>query len=260
MSFAYMRGIDQVYERDGVSFTALRGFDLAIEEGEFCCLLGPSGCGKTTALNLLAGFESPSSGDIVVAGREVRAPGADRGVVFQSHDSLFDWLTALENIEFGLRMGGASTADRRATAERCLALVGLSGHGHKRPHEMSGGMKQRVQIARVFANDPAMLLMDEPFGALDSQTRRVLQRELTAIWETNRKTVVFITHDIEESIILGTKVAVMYAGPASRIKEIIEIDPAMGHDRNSTQFAEYYRRIQMLIEEEVNKTLELELH
>ena len=252
--------VGQTFTRDGVQSTALKGLELDIAEGEFYCLLGPSGCGKTTALNLLAGFEVPTEGEVRIAGEPVRGPGADRGVVFQTHDSLFDWLTALENVEFGLRMRGAPAPERRRAAEAALALVGLAAHAHKRPHELSGGMKQRVQIARVIANRPRMMLMDEPFGALDAQTRRVLQRELSRIWERERLSVLFITHDIEEAITLGTRVGVMHAGPASRIKATIAISPQARADRASEAFMRHYREIHDLIEVEVGKTLARELH
>jgi NitT/TauT family transport system ATP-binding protein len=179
--------------------------------------------------------------------------------VFQGDDSLYAWLTARENIEFGPRMRGVSARARREQGEQYLNLVGLRGQGHKFPHELSGGMKQRIQIARVLANEPKMLLMDEPFGALDAQTRRVMQRELAKIWHATHKSVLFITHDIDEAIILGTRIGVMQAGPAARLKDVIRVDSDRAQDRTDPRFMEYYRVLHALIEEEVNKTLMREI-
>lgn len=240
-------------------FTAVENFELSIEEGEFFCLLGPSGCGKTTVLNMLAGFDRPTEGRITKKGADVRGSGRDRGVVFQGEDSLYGWLSASDNVAFGPKLAGIPKAERERIAKRYLSLVGLADHGHKFPHEMSGGMKQRTQIARVLANEPDMLLMDEPFAALDSQTRRVLQGELVRIWKATGKTVMFITHDIEEAIILGTRIGVMRAGPASAIKETISIEGVDTQDRRGKNFLEYYRVVHDLIEVEVGKSLQGEL-
>jgi NitT/TauT family transport system ATP-binding protein len=237
---------------------AIKGLNLSIEEGEFFCLLGPTGCGKTTALTMLAGFEHPTAGAIEVAGRPVIGPGADRAVVFQGDDSLYGWLTARENVEFGLRARGIASSDRVASAHKYLSLVGLAGQGHKYPHELSGGMKQRIQIARVLANEPAMLLMDEPFAALDAQTRHVMQRQLAKIWKATRKAVLFITHDIDEAILLGDRVGVMRAGPESNIKAVVSIDIEGVRERSDPRFINCYREIHASIEEEVNKTLGVE--
>ena len=259
MSFVTFGDVTKTFWMDkGTSFTVLRDFSLNLEEGEFFCLLGPTGCGKTTVLNLLAGFEIPTRGTIQLESVPVIGPGADRAVVFQGNDSLFEWLTAQENIEFGPKMRGMSAKDRRAQSAHYLNLVGLRGQGRKFPHELSGGMKQRIQIARVLANEPKMLLMDEPFGALDAQTRRIMQRELVKIWQATHKTVLFITHDIDEAIILGTRIGVMQAAPNSRLKDIVQVDAQLGHDRSHPRYIEYYRIINGLIEEEVNKTVALE--
>jgi NitT/TauT family transport system ATP-binding protein len=236
-------------------FIAVENFTLDVADGEFFCLLGPSGCGKTTVLNMLAGFEAPTSGTIEMDGVAITAPSRDRGVVFQGDDSLYGWLTARENVEFGPRLSGVSAGERREIATRYLELVGMRAQSEKRPHELSGGMKQRTQIARVLANEPKMLLMDEPFAALDAQTRRVLQQELVKIWQATRKSVLFITHDIDEAIILGTRIGVMTAGPAARLKEVIVVDESVGHDRRHPSFMEFFKIIHALIEEEVNKTL-----
>jgi NitT/TauT family transport system ATP-binding protein len=251
--------VEKIFFKDrSTSYAALRGFNLEIDDREFFCLLGPTGCGKTTVLNLLAGFERPTGGAIELAGIPVTGPGRDRAVVFQGDDSLYAWLTARENIEFGPRARGVPAKERRALADSYLNLVGLRGQGDKHPHELSGGMKQRIQIARVLANEPRMLLMDEPFGALDAQTRRVMQRELTKIWQATHTAVLFITHDIDEAIILGDRIGVMRAGPESNLKAIVEVRMEGIHDRNHPRFIEYYRQVHALIEEEVNQTLSQE--
>src|SRR3989442_8699936 len=180
----------------GADDVAVDHFSVEIEAGEFFCLLGPSGCGKTTVLKMLAGFEQPTAGKILMEGRPVTGASRDRGVVFQGDDSLYGWLTAVENVAFGLRMRHVGKTERRERAMRYLELVGLRGQERKYPAELSGGMKQRIQIARVLANEPQMLLMDEPFAALDAQTRALMQMELSNIWHATRTTVLFITHDI----------------------------------------------------------------
>ncbi|MFT8889595.1 MAG: ABC transporter ATP-binding protein [Ethanoligenens sp.] len=173
------------------------GFHL--EQGDFYVLLGPSGCGKSTLLNIIAGFLSQSEGDVLVDGQEVVQPGRERSVVFQNADaSLFPWLNGQENVEFGLKMKQVPRRQRAEQAQKYIRLVGLSGHEKRFPFELSGGMKQRVQIARVLANKPEILLMDEPFGALDAQTRRILQKEVVRIWQQTNKTILFVTHDIQE--------------------------------------------------------------
>jgi NitT/TauT family transport system ATP-binding protein len=236
----------------GANYQALKDFDLQIEEGEFLCLLGTSGCGKTTVLNMVAGFEQHTEGKIAVHGRTLTGPGADRGVVFQGDDSLFSWLSARGNIEFGLRVAGMRKQDRRDRAQRYLELVGLKGQGHKHPSELSGGMKQRIQIARVLANEPEILLMDEPFGALDAQTRSVMQQELLAIWGATRTTVLFITHDIDEAVTLATRIGVMHAGPASKLKALIDVTLSPGErDRTNDGYVQVYRQVHALLRDEV---------
>ena len=181
----------------------LAQLDLVIQRGEFFCLLGPSGCGKTTVLNLMAGFLRPRSGTLTLDGRPITGPGVDRAVVFQGDDSLFSWLRSIDNVAFGPRMAGMPRERRHQLAREFLRLVNLDGQEDKYPGELSGGMKQRVQIARVLANDPKIMLMDEPFGAVDAQTRTRLQDELVDIWDKTSKTVLFITHDISEAVLLG---------------------------------------------------------
>ncbi|HEY7516855.1 MAG TPA: ABC transporter ATP-binding protein [Methylomirabilota bacterium] len=252
MSLVSFRGVQKTYRSlQGVDYTAVERFDLAIEAGEFFCLLGPSGCGKTTVLKMLAGFEAPSAGEIRMEGRLVTGASRDRGVVFQGDDSLYGWLTAVENVEFGLRMRGMARAERRARAMRYLDLVGLTGQEKKYPAELSGGMKQRIQIARALVNEPTMLLMDEPFAALDAQTRSLMQLELANVWHTTRTTVLFITHDIDEAITLGTRIGVMRAGPRSDVKGVIDVALDGARSRTDDAFLKYYKQVYEMIRDEV---------
>jgi len=256
MSLVSFRTVTKVYRSlQGVDYTAVERFDLDIDAGEFFCLLGPSGCGKTTVLKMLAGFEAPTSGQISMNGRLVTSAGRDRGVVFQGDDSLYGWLTAVENVEFGLRMRSMAKAERRARAMRYLELVGLIGQERKYPAELSGGMKQRIQIARALVNEPAMLLMDEPFAALDAQTRSLMQLELANVWRTTRTTVLFITHDIDEAITLGTRIGVMRAGPRSDVKGVIDVALDGARSRTDDAFVEYYKQVYAMIRDEVAKSI-----
>nr|WP_322033836.1 ABC transporter ATP-binding protein [Paraburkholderia sp. J76] len=202
--------------------TVLKRFDLAVREGEFLSLLGPSGCGKSTFLNVLAGLMPPTSGDIRVDGAPVSTVRQKLGFVFQGY-ALFPWRTVRRNVEAGLEIRGMKAAARRSEAERFLRLVGLLDFADHYPHQLSGGMRQRVAIARALAYGPEILLMDEPFGALDAQTRELLQQELLAIWEHSATTVVFVTHSIDEAIFLSDRVAILGRGPG-RVKEIIDVD------------------------------------
>lgn len=229
----------------------LKELDLSIRRGEFYVLLGPSGCGKTTALNMLAGFEHATAGQLTVDGRAAAGPGVDRVVIFQGDDSLYGWLTAQENVEFPLKMAGVPTKERREKAKRQLEFVGLGRQGHKFPSQLSGGMKQRIQIARALVCDSPVLLMDEPFAALDAQTRAILQDELTNIQQKTSSTVLFITHDIAEAILLADRVGIMRSGPGSAIKEEIEIGLDRPRRRGDPAFGQLYDRIHAVLSEEV---------
>lgn len=200
------------YDVGNAAVQALSDIDLHVTSGEFVVILGPSGCGKTTLLRLIAGFQMPSSGEILVDGRQIQGPDVDRGMVFQQ-PTLFPWLTVRQNVEFGLRMRGEDKQTRRQRALDFLALVNLSGFEDRAPYELSGGMQQRVAIARALINRPTLLLMDEPFGALDAMTREVMQDELLRIWREEGATVIFITHSVDEAIYLGTRVLVMSSRP-----------------------------------------------
>jgi NitT/TauT family transport system ATP-binding protein len=203
---------------------ALSNISCSIRSREFVCVIGPSGCGKSTLIRILAGLEEPSSGDVLVDGEAVRGPGADRGMVFQNY-TLFPWLSVKRNVMFGLKMKGVSTAAAEAAAKRWLEVVNLTQFADAYPAELSGGMKQRVAIARALANEPRILLMDEPFGALDAQTRASMQSHLLRIWESVDVTIAFITHDLEEAIYLADRIIVLAARPG-RIAEIIDVPVA----------------------------------
>jgi NitT/TauT family transport system ATP-binding protein len=221
----------------------IKDVNLVIKGGEFFVLLGPSGCGKSTLLNMIAGF-------VRVDNVEVDRPGRDRAVVFQQADSsLFPWLTVRENVEFGLRMKKTPKPERRSISDRYIGLVGLKGHEGKYPKELSGGMKQRVQLARVLANDPAILLMDEPFGALDAMTRRTMQKELVNIWRETHKTIIFVTHDIQEALLLGERIGIMSVGPSSNITDIYDNTLSYPRDVASPEFYSLYNQIQGHFEE-----------
>ena len=206
----------------GGPVTALQPTSLTVAENDFITVLGPSGCGKSTLLRIVAGLDRPSTGRILLDGREVTRPGPDRGMVFQSY-TLFPWLSVADNIAYGLDERGVPPAVRRETVARFIDAMGLRGFERHWPKQLSGGMQQRTAIARALANDPAVLLLDEPFGALDNQTRALMQELLLGIWERDRKTVLFVTHDIEEAIFLASRVLVMTARPG-RIKADIPVD------------------------------------
>jgi ABC-type nitrate/sulfonate/bicarbonate transport system ATPase subunit len=216
--------------RGGTPTRALEPTNLNVADNDFVTILGPSGCGKSTLLRMVAGLDTPTTGRILLDGKAITGPGADRGMVFQSY-TLFPWLTVAENIAFGLRERGISQKERSSIAREWLDKVGLTSFANHFPKQLSGGMQQRTAIARALANDPKILLLDEPFGALDNQTRALMQELLLGIWERERKTVIFVTHDIEEAIFLASRVVVMSARPG-RIKADIPVD--LPHPRHYT--------------------------
>ena len=250
-------GLAKVYRsRSGRESVALSPLTTAISAGEFLAVVGPTGCGKTTLLKILAGVVAPSSGSALVDGAPISGPSIDRSVVFQNF-ALFPWLTVLGNVEFGLSSQGLPPDQRRSIALEFLRSVGLSDAVDKRPSELSGGMKQRCAIARAFAVHPSVLLMDEPFGALDALTRRFLQRELVRIWREHQTTVVFITHSVEEAIYLADRILVMTAAPG-RIKADLPVELPRPRDETSLGFVELERRIFDLLDEELTRAFAIE--
>ncbi len=235
--------------RDGEPVAALDDVSLDIAAGEFVTVIGPSGCGKTTLLNILAGFERPSAGEVLLEDRAVGGPGADRGVVFQEY-ALFPWLTLRQNVEYGPRERGMPAEAVRRLADQHLRMVGLSGFENRYPHELSGGMRQRAALARVLVNDPKILLMDEPFAAVDAQARSILQREVARLWAETKKTVLFITHSVEEAVLLADRVLVMTARPG-RVKAAVPVALARPRDPTSAPFNDYRREIERLVAVEV---------
>ncbi|MFT3999650.1 MAG: ABC transporter ATP-binding protein [Rhizobium sp.] len=228
----------------GTAFTALNNLDLDIEDGEFITVVGPSGCGKSTAMNIAAGLTPPSGGQVLVDNAPVKGPGPERGVIFQQY-ALFPWLTVRDNVEFGLTISGRSKIERRKIADHFIDLVGLKDFADALPKTLSGGMKQRCAIARAYAVNPKILLMDEPFGALDALTRVQLQNQLLSMWSKERRTVMFITHDVDEAVFLASRVVVMAARPG-RLREIIEVAlpyPRTEEIRLSPEFAELRNRV-----------------
>jgi NitT/TauT family transport system ATP-binding protein len=234
--------------------TVLDGFDLRIRRGEFVSLLGPSGCGKSTFLNILAGLDTYNGGAVLVDGRRVRGVDKNIGVVFQGY-ALFPWLTAQKNVEVGLRVRGVPKSERRERAAQVLKTVGLQAAADRLPHQLSGGMRQRIAIARVLAYEPEVLVFDEPFAALDAQTREFLQGELLRIWESgdSKKTILFVTHSIDEAIFLSDRIAVMTRAPG-RVKALLDVDlprPRGDEARSSEQFVHIRAQVARILQEEV---------
>ncbi len=249
-----LRGLARSFSVKGRRIEALAGIDLDIQVGEFLCVVGPSGCGKTTLLRILAGLEQQTSGSIEV-GRDPTSARPLNSMVFQEQ-SIFPWLSVRDNVAFGLKAQGVGRRDRYRIVEPFIRKVGLTGFEDALPHQLSGGMKQRVSIARAFANDPEMLLMDEPFAALDEQTKLILQAELLRIWDELRKTVIYVTHSIDEAIVLADRILVMSARPG-RIKDILDVGQVFGRPRvveavkSSPQYGELFGRVWGQLRDEV---------
>ncbi len=221
MSTIEFKNVTRVFKRDNKDFLTIDGFDLKVNDQEFVAIVGPSGCGKTTCMRMVAGLEFPSSGEVSVGGKQVKNPGPERAVVFQAF-ALFPWKSVYDNIDFGLRAKGLAQDKRHEIITHYISLMNLKGYESAYPHQLSGGMQQRVAIARAYALDPDVLLMDEPFGALDAQTRVVMQEELVKLARKNPRTVLFITHSVEEAVYLADRVVVMTSRPG-RIKEILDV-------------------------------------
>ena len=251
-----VENLNKKYVSHGSVTSALLDINLRIEEGEFVCLLGPSGCGKSTLLKIIAGLIPATSGRITINGKPVSGPGPERAVVFQDY-ALFPWMTVRDNVEFGLEARRLPAAERREVSSRLLKVVGLSDFAERFPHQLSGGMKQRVSIARALAVDPSLLLMDEPFGALDAQTRHLLQDELLRIWREYRKTVVLVTHSIEEAIYLSDRIVVMTARPG-RVKQIVVVSEARPRDMASADMNQRQREVRAVLNEEIARAAALE--
>ena len=255
--FVEVENLSVSFKRKGHCVQVLDSVNFKITPGEFVCLLGPSGCGKSTILNAIAGFIQPTSGFVFVNKRHVDAPSADRGFVFQQY-SLLPWKTTFENVEFGLKIKGTPKAERTELVDYYLNLVGLSKHRHSYPHQLSGGMQQRASIIRALVNSPSVLLMDEPFAALDAQTRHMMQELLLSIWSDLKTTVIFVTHDIEEALFLSDRIFVMGVNPG-RIKQ--QIDVTLARPRHvdsmlSLDSIALNRQVFELIREETLKSME----
>jgi NitT/TauT family transport system ATP-binding protein len=241
------------FTHGGTSVTALETIDLTIEESELVSIVGPSGCGKSTFLNLVAGFLTPTHGRLLLDRQGIDGPGADRGVVFQEH-ALFPWMTVERNVGYGLRVRGVPREEQRQAIAKYLSLVGLTRFAGTYPKALSGGMKQRVALARALVNEPKMILMDEPFAALDAQTRRVLQDELIRIWQQTRVTILFVTHNIEEAVLLSDRIYVMTACPG-RIKTCVSVDLPRPRNDTDPAFVLYKQRIGDMLKGEIEQAL-----
>lgn len=246
-----LQHITKTFSTEEGEMTALDGINLEVKPAEFLCIIGPSGCGKTTLLRMVAGLEHPTSGKIILDGKEVICASPDRGMVFQEF-SLFPWRTVLKNVEFGLEIEGMKEKERREIAEKYIALVGLKGFENHYPYELSGGMKQRVAIARALATEPSILLMDEPFGSVDAQTRNLLQEELLEIWKRTKKTVLFVTHSVDEAVYLADRVAVMSARPGCLVK-CLAVDIPRPRKRTSAEANEFRAKLLMWLSLERTK-------
>ncbi len=237
-----VRNVSLVYDTPSGRVTGVDGVSFDIEQSQFLCLVGPSGCGKTTLLNIIAGFLNPTGGEIRIGGKAVSGYGTDRGVVFQDFAQLFPWRTALGNVAFGLEMKGMGKAEREEVALKQLRLVKLEKFARSYPHHLSGGMQQRVAIARALAYNPAVLLMDEPFAALDALTRDAMQRLLADVWQETRKTVIYVTHNVAEAVYLADRVIVMTPHPG-KIRTEVKVALARPRDPLSVEFLDYQKQL-----------------
>ena len=253
MTAIELRGVSKIFSdpQRGRYLLAIDDIALTVETNDFFCLLGPSGCGKSTILNMIAGFDRPTSGDVRVQGSKVERPGSDRGVVFQQ-PTLMPWLTAWENIAFHLKLKGVPKAERRRRAQAFIELVGLQGFENHHPSELSGGMNQRVGLARALLMNPSVILMDEPFAALDAQTKLEMQEELVTIWQRHLCTVVFVTHSVDEALMLGNKIAVMTQRPG-RIRQLLTFDVPRPRDITGSEFNDVKRHVLGMIREEARR-------
>jgi NitT/TauT family transport system ATP-binding protein len=251
MSFIGLENITKTYERRAEQVLALENVSLTAEFGEFICLLGVSGCGKSTLLQILAGLEPATGGTVAINGEPLTGPHPDASVVFQEH-GLFPWMSVRENVAFNLKARGVSAAERTKITNDLIKVVGLVGFEEKYPHELSGGMRQRVGIARALTTNPKILLMDEPFGALDAQTRGIMQVELLRVWELHKSTVIFVTHSIDEAVYLADRIVIMTPRPG-RIRRVIKIDLPRPRDPTTPQFNQYIREVLGEIHEDISR-------
>ncbi len=253
----HIQNISKSFQSNNKGFSALEDINLEVREGEFVCIVGPSGCGKTTLLNIVAGLEKADSGEVWISGHKINGAGPDRVVIFQEA-ALFPWLNVIKNVEFGLKQKGVNGSQRRNTALEYLKMVHLTKFQHAHVHELSGGMKQRVAIARALAMNPEMLLMDEPFSALDAQTRWILHFELQNIWLKTKKTILFVTHNIREAVCLADRIVILSISPG-RIKKEFTVELPRPRDDNDVNVAEYSTRIMKELKAEINKVVKCEM-
>jgi len=257
MSFIKLENVSLYYDILQKEEPIIENLNIEIKRSEFTVFLGISGCGKSSILNMIAGFINPSKGTITVNGTEVKEPGPERGMIFQSYDApLFRWLTTKQNVVFGLR---CSDKEKEEIAQKYIKMVHLSGNENKYPSELSGGMKQRVQLARIWARDSLVLLMDEPFASLDAITKEILQEELQSIWLKTKKTVVYVTHSIEEAVVLGGRILIMTGGPRANIKKEVKINLKYPRDPLSSSVIKYIKDLKKDIEEEALKKEEISI-
>lgn len=243
---------DAIFEGNKDGFV-LKDVNLEIKEGEFHVFLGASGCGKSTLLNIIAGFLDYTEGELELDGKPIKGAGPDRGVVFQNADlAIFPWKTVWKNVEYGLKVQHVPREERNKIVQKCIDLVGLTGHEKKHPVELSGGMKQRVQIARSIASDPEILIMDEPFGALDAQTRKTLQDELIEIWKKTGKTILFVTHDLQEGVYLGQQISIFSAAPDAHIQTKVEVPFDYPRNLNNPELADFTLKVHEELELAIN--------